>query len=609
MQFVPKIVFPLLLFIAVGLAACVSAVEMAAPTGDVLVPDASAPGAGQTDAPTANAAESAAPAPVVAAVSGVVLGEEGPMEGAVVRIQATQNATLTTADGTFTLAGLTPGETVTITAAAPGHYIGWTTAVAGVDAAAITLNPHYIGDNFEYEWAEENGVEGSASCAVCHTANVEWLNDGHSQAAVNPRFLSMYEGTDVHGNKSPPPAKNNLGIPLPPDPDEPYHGPGFKLDFPNIDGSCATCHTPIAGRISNAQNCGWSGCHQDTTADFAGQTLDQGVSPLQLTGDAAEGISCEFCHKVGQVYINPETDLPYTDRPGILSLRLFRPTEGHDLFFGPLDDIARTDVPEPRDVYSSLQSESKFCAGCHYGILGGVVVGNMETKGGVLVYSSYSEWKESPYSDPETGKTCQDCHMPNTGAEFFVWPEKGGVIRDPAQVHNHDMLTTAMIQEALTLDAAATLADGEVTVDVSVINENTGHHVPTDSPMRHVMLVVEATDATGNPLPLLDGPQLPTWAGDYADQPGRGYAKLLRDEWTGEMPTASIWRPVQIEEDTRIPALGRDDSRYRFEAPTAGDATVNVKLVYRIAFQQLMEWKDWTDPDIIMQEATINVSE
>ena len=56
--------------------------------------------------------------------------------------------------------------------------------------------------------------------------------------------------------------------------------------------------------------------------------------------------------------------------------------------------------------------ESTYCAGCHYGILGGVVVGNMATKGGVLVYSSYSEWLDSPYSDKETGKTCQDCHMP-----------------------------------------------------------------------------------------------------------------------------------------------------------------------------------------------------
>ena len=599
MSSVGRIGLALLLFtaVALALAACVA--------GDVLV-------TGDVLAPAVVAGVDNAAAPVeethTATVTGVVTSEDGPMEGVTVRVQATDNATLTTADGAFVLGGLTSGETVTVTASAPGHYIGWTRATAGLEPVQITLNPHFIGDNFEYEWTVgDDGLEGSASCGSCHTSYAEWLSDGHSQAAVNPRFLTMYEGTDVHGNKSPPPDKNNVGIPLPPDPDKPYHGPGFKLDFPNIAGSCATCHTPIAGKISNAQNCGWSGCHKDTTADFAGQALDRGVSPLQLTGDAAEGISCEFCHKIGQVYFDPKTDLPYTDRPGILAYRLFRPTEGHDLIFGSVDDIARTDIPEPRDVYLPMQSESKFCSGCHYGVLGGVVVGNMETKGGVLVYSSYSEWLDSPYSDPETGKTCQDCHMRSGDYDYFAWPARGGVTRDPEQVHNHDMLTTEMIQEALTLDAAASVVDGAVVVDVDVINENTGHHVPTDSPMRHVMLIVEAVDGDGAPLPLLDGPQLPDWAGDYATQPGRGYAKLLRDEWTNEMPTASVWRPVQIEDDTRIPAMGHDASSYRFALPEAGGATVNVKLVYRIAFQQLMEWKGWTDPDIVMQEMTIDL--
>lgn len=542
-----------------------------------------------------------------ATISGVVRNAEGPVSGARVRVQATENMTITASNGSFMLTGLRPQEVVTITASAPGHYIGWTALRPEAITTTIQIDQHYVTDNFEYDWFEEDGRQGSAACGVCHTSYPEWLADGHSQSAVNPRFLTMYAGVDVHGNKSPPVEKNNLGVPLPPDLSKPYFGPGYKLDFPTRSGSCATCHTPMAAKQSNRQNCGWSGCHQDTTADFAGQILDRGVSPLDLKGHAAEGISCEFCHKIGQVALNRETGLPYPDLPGILSLRLFRPNEGHDLIFGPVDDIARADIPEARDVYLPLQEESAFCAGCHYGILGGVVVGNMDVKGGVLVYSSFSEWRESPYSDAETGQTCQDCHMRAGDFNYFAYPSQGGVIRNPNQIHNHQMLSEELLQNAVTLTATAVISEGQLWVKVDVTNDKTGHHVPTDSPLRHVMLVVEAEDGNGRMLPLQSGSALPTWAGNYAGQPGRAYAKILEDEWTGESPTGAIWRPVKIVEDTRLAALTSDVSRYLFDAPDDGSATVKVRLLYRKAFQQLAQWKGWDDADIVMEEATLHV--
>ena len=544
-----------------------------------------------------------------ATLSGLVRNADGPVSGATVRVQATDNMAVTDENGAFMLAGLPPAELVTITASAPGHYINWTAVVPDGITTTIELNEHYIGDDFEYDWAEEHGIEGSASCGVCHTSYPEWLADGHSQAAVNPRFLSMYAGTDVEGNQSPPPPKNNVGVPLPPDLSQPYYGPGYKLDFPTRSGSCAACHTPMAAKQENRQNCGWSGCHQDTTADFAGQILDRGVSPLDLKGDAAEGISCEFCHKIGQVALQRETGLPYPDLPGILSLRMFRPAAGHDLIFGPVDDIARTDIPEPRDVHLPMQEESRFCAGCHYGILGGVVVGNMDVKGGVLVYSSFSEWLNSPYSDPETGQTCQDCHMRAGDVNYFAYPTRGGVIRDPNQVHNHRMFGESMLQNAMTLTATAQLENGQIVVDVTVTNDQTGHHVPTDSPLRHVMLVVEAQNGQQQLLPLVAGPLLPEWTGDFAGKPGHAYAKILQDEWTGEFPTGAIWRPVQIKEDTRLAAMSSDVSQYTFAAPDDGSATVKVQVLYRKAFQQLAEWKGWDDPVVVMEKIQIQVGE
>jgi len=116
------------------------------------------------------------------------------------------------------------------------------------------------------------------------------------------------------------------------------------------------------------------------------------------------------------------------------------------------------------------------------------------------------------------------------------------------------------------------------------------------------------------PLALRSGPTLPDWAGNYAGQPGQTYAKVLQDEWTGETPTAAYWRPVKIVADTRIPAFGTDRSRYTFDLPAgssgaegAGGATIEARLVFRRAFQKLMEQKGWTDEDVLMEQARVEV--
>ncbi len=279
-------------------------------------------------------------------------------------------------------------------------------------------------DNYEYPWFSFEGVSGSASCELCHRENAEWNADAHSQAAKNPRFLTMYQGTNTKGQVGQRTAYGNKGAALAPDPSKPYYGPGYKLDEPTRNGNCATCHTPMAAKISNEKNCGWSGCHTNLTSERATRkTMDPGVSPLDLTGDAAEGINCDFCHKIGGVILDPQTKLPLADMPGILSMRLYRPQEGDQVFFGSFGDVSR------RVSYSPLQEKSEFCAPCHYGVFGGVV-GSGQVSGGTLIYNSYGEWLDSPYSNPQTGKTCQDCHMPVLDTKVSVFPEKGGLERD-----------------------------------------------------------------------------------------------------------------------------------------------------------------------------------
>jgi hypothetical protein len=140
------------------------------------------------------------------------------------------------------------------------------------------------------------------------------------------------------------------------------------------------------------------------------------------------------------------------------------------------------------------------------------------------------------------------------------------------------------------------------------LNDKTGHDIPTDAPIRSMILVVEALDVNGKPLALRQGPVNPAYSGNYGGLPGKTFAKVLKDEWTGETPTAAYWRPVSIVADTRLAAFATDTSHYTFAVPTDGAVTIKARLIFRRAFQQLAEQKGWDDPDIVMEEATIVVA-
>lgn len=566
------------------------------------------------------------PQPATAAVSGTVTDADGPVAGALVRVQTTGNHTYTAQDGGFTIEGLSTAESVTLVAWAEGYIFGWTEARGGDLDVSIALHPHNRVDHAVYDW------EPSANCGECHPSYAEWQRDAHSQSAVNVRFLTMYNGTDVDGNRSRN-SNYDTGLPRTRDPDDPYFGPGFKVDFPKRDGNCAACHTPMASKLDADNSCGWNGCHMQETSD-ASDELPDGVSPNAAVGVAAEGIACDFCHKIGAVKFHTDTLLPDPEMPGILSLTLYRPKSGEDLLMGTVDDVAR-----PMDSFNRLHGESAFCAACHYGV-------NDTT----IIYNSYGEWLESPYNDPDNGATCQNCHMPTaprltsrmetivqTAAwlenasgralparlgelaqraqrSYFVYPEKGGLYRELDQIHLHRMpgaTDELFLRAAIALDVSAEMDGADLLVNARVTNTGAGHHFPTGSPLRHLLLIVRATDDDGNPLPLLQGDVLPDWAGDAAGEAGQGFAKILRDTLTGEVPSFSHWRMVELVEDTRIPALATRSSSYRFVVAGGGDSpaeirpTVDVQLIYRRAFRQLQAWKGWDDPDILLASETI----
>lgn len=565
---------------------------------------------GATPPSAATAALDAGPAEALQTISGIVADAAGPVAGAIVQVQGSASQTLADENGAFTLSGITAARPITLTAWSAGHYVGWTTLDPGAaerqagTAVTVTLKLLPDRDNTDYPWFSFEGVQGAVSCGLCHREYPEWQADAHSQAAVNPRFLTIYTGKNVDGAAGQPTKWGTEGKALPPDPDLPTYGPGFQLDTPDRSGNCAACHTPVASKVPNDVNCAWSGCHTDLTVERSNGRVKANTRPLVSSGDGAEGVTCDFCHKVADVIVDPHTKLPFPDMPGILSMRLTRPADGEQIFYGTLVDVAR------RVSYLPLESESEFCAPCHYGVFGGVV-GPGTVTGGTLIYNSYGEWLDSPYSDPETGQTCQECHMPASSANYFVFPERGGLTRDYATLHDHRMPGAAdegLLQNSVTLTSTAQRDGDTLRVEVSVTNDKTGHHVPTDAPMRSMILVIEAQDAAGKQLPLSQGPVNPAWAGNYAGQPGKSFAKVLRDEWTGETPTSAYWRPVSIVEDTRLAALATDSTSYTFALPAGQAAQVKVRLIFRRAFQALAEQKGWTDPDLLMEETIIQIA-
>lgn len=496
----------------------------------------------------ASAGVSAGP---TAAVSGTVVDADGPVAGAVVRQQATANSTTSAADGSFTLTGLPEGITITVTAWDEGFYPSGVQVAPPRSRVTITLVPHPVGDNPDYEWyTSMPDPEEPIGCGHCMVAFPQWVTNAHGTSGTNPRFLSLYNGTDLTGTE--------------------HLGGGYKDNFPGTAGNCATCHAPGAA------------------TDDQAFTTDMN----ELSGVEREGVFCDFCHKIADVYLNPATGLPYDNAPGVTSIQLNRPPSDTHMFYGPFDDVTR------RVSYLALEKKSQFCAPCH-----------QFSFWGTPIYESFREWLESPY--PAQGIECQSCHMVPTGVDYFVYPENGGLIRDPDLIASHLQPGAAdeeLLQNTVVMSLDARQIVEELRVTVTITNTEAGHHVPTDFPGRHMILTIVAIDGEGRVLSQLGGPTVPEWGGPEAGLPGTAFAKVLRDIESGEAPVVTYWKQAVIASDNRIPAMGSDTSTVTFASPAAGGAVaITARLRFRRTFHDTLDTRGWDTPDILMEEKTVSL--
>jgi hypothetical protein len=484
-----------------------------------------------------------------AAVSGTVLVASGPVTGASVRVRATDNAASTDANGDFTISGLTAGEEVEVAAWFDGYYITSTHVIPPASEIVLKLRPYHQKDHPSYDWTSP--LSGTGACATCHPMIIsQWENNAHGSSVSNPRFFSLYNGTDLTGTVQ--------------------IEPGFVNDFPGTAGLCASCHAPGLGVD------GYLTTDMNTARDVV-----------------TAGIHCDYCHKLGGVYLNPATMSVYPNAPGVESTRVLRPPLGENIFFGPYDDI------KDPDTYLPEISESQFCAPCH-----------QFSFWGTPIYESYNEWLASPYATE--GTTCQDCHMPPNGDEYFALPEKGGLLHPPETIPSHLQLgatSLELLQNTVQLAVTAQeYSNSQIDVTVVITNTGAGHHVPTDFPGRHMLLQLTATDGIGQPLGQIEGPTIPSWGGEQAGMPGMVFAKVLRDVVTGDFPVVSYWKHTLIETDNRIPAMGVDQSTYRFDMTNGeGPVEVRVQLFFRRVSAGIAQQKGWDVADILMEDVSITL--
>lgn len=276
------------------------------------------------------------------------------------------------------------------------------------------------------------------------------------------------------------------------------------------------------------------GCHSPTTLVSGDLELAQPVS--------RQGVSCDFCHTVKDVDLSKGWP-PFLLEPGPIKRGPFaysKPFKGHEA------------------EYSALhRAKPLLCAGCH----------EFKNDNGILVLTTYTEWKESPYSG--RGVSCQDCHMalvPGTKVKEGLEQSAPG-----ARVVNLHRLvggtSLGQVNRGVDLKIESVAVTGtSASIRIAVSNSGAGHRVPGGLPTKSLVLVVSAEGDGG----VLGTPQ------------ERIYRRELRDSKGSPLKgLAETFMKAKSEgEDTRLKPQETRTERLTLSLPQATRAVV-ARLEYR----------------------------
>ena len=333
---------------------------------------------------------------------------------------------------------------------------------------------------------------GSQNCAQCHDGISDssgkdvsivkaWKSTMMGNAAIDPLYLAKV-ASEVKRN------------------------PDFK-DV--IEKKCSRCHMPMA----------------HVEAGFAGDPIamfDEGfLNPDNSHyNEAKDGVSCTLCH---QIEDTPElgTENGFSGNFTIAdNLSTDRKTYGP--YTAPRAQPMINSV-EFTPTYSAHTKDSKLCASCHN--LDTPVIdaqGNLSN----LTFPEQAVYTEWEFSDFNTTKSCQDCHMPKTDGSVVISTRGGNLqARSPFLQHQFIGANTYMLDiiknNRTKLGAVADAASFDTTInntrdflqaaaDVTIITtdftndtlefsvlvrNHSGHKFPTSLPSRRAWLHVKVTNA------------------------------------------------------------------------------------------------------------------
>jgi hypothetical protein len=268
-----------------------------------------------------------------------------------------------------------------------------------------------------------------------------------------------------------------------------------------------------------------------------------------------EGVTCDFCHSL------KDTHLDQSRNPFELQLS--------NIKLGPARDA---DSSGHLVAFSEFHSSSLVCAGCH----------QFSNEQGVEILSTFSEWEL--YRQMGGSKSCQDCHMPLVSAHIVDPKVKrvAGAFVNLHQMpggHSRHQLTKSLRMRIVELDRDPR----GLAVRIKVDNTGGGHHVPTGSPARVIVLGVEA---------LAEGQR-------YYDE--RVYQKIIHDQEGQVLHRDSLLftKAHSIGGDTRIAPFEERVEEFILPVPSDISVQVTATLTYLYSPHQTKETETrilfWTE--------------
>lgn len=319
-----------------------------------------------------------------------------------------------------------------------------------------------------------------------------------------------------------------------------------------LDGACTKCHSPIGQRSGEID---WG------PFDF------DALPPL-----VQEGVGCDLCHTI--------TALDRLSNAGIV-------LSPGDVRFGMIKEPIANAFH--KSEYHPLYRESEYCGACH----------DLITDTGLELEAVFREWQRGGFA--LTGKNCFDCHM-----ETYQGP---AVPSGPTRtLHRHNMvgadialvdfpykpeqlqLVKNMLRSALTMEIVApgSIVPGQdLDFQVRIINDKTGHNVPTGVPFNRQMWLSVVVKNQADSV-LFSSGQLDAnddLMDDNSEFPERdtnlfnAQATMLRADST---PTGSTWEAAYLINPS-IAAGQTKTVDYSFNVPagTTGNLTMAINLRFR----------------------------